>query len=297
MKKSQRKPINDMTDAEIAEACRRNLITGEKMPKYIDLTGKKFGRLTVLSKVENLREWDIQGNVVPKPTTFLCRCDCGTQKEVNASNLKRGLTRSCGCLAREMKKNNKYAKKEVTKKRRKPNGKGRSLMRTDPEIIKKARERSSFAISQKTKEFANSLRGFVFGNLKVIGYGGTKKNHLRLKAKCLLCGTVKSYARYSLESGNTRSCGCAKKLKCARNRESMVGRESKCWTVEGVGKRLKKRGLLLIVKNKLTGEIREMRKDVFDRNQPCMETRRKLQMKIFWEFERLYRQSETEITN
>lgn len=33
---------------------------------------------------------------------WVCQCDCGTQKTVKGQALKRGETRSCGCLAREM---------------------------------------------------------------------------------------------------------------------------------------------------------------------------------------------------
>ena len=44
--------------------------------------------------------WEIIGNATD-PTKFLCRCLCGTVREVNKKNLKSGLTRSCGCLNRE----------------------------------------------------------------------------------------------------------------------------------------------------------------------------------------------------
>ena len=56
-----------------------------------DLTGQRFGRLTVLRQVpvpEGLTQND----------NWLCRCDCGTERVVLASNLIRGHTKSCGCL-------------------------------------------------------------------------------------------------------------------------------------------------------------------------------------------------------
>lgn len=58
-----------------------------------DLTGKKFGRLLVLSMAER-----IKGNV---HIAWNCICDCGVIKSVFGSNLKRGLTKSCGCIHRE----------------------------------------------------------------------------------------------------------------------------------------------------------------------------------------------------
>lgn len=57
-----------------------------------DLTGRKFGRLTVLERTEN------KGG----QTMWLCECECGTQKIVRASHLKTGAIQSCGCLMREM---------------------------------------------------------------------------------------------------------------------------------------------------------------------------------------------------
>lgn len=57
------------------------------MPKQIDLTGNQYGRITVVSFVGK-RRW-------------LCRCSCGNEKIIYSSNLTRGITNSCGCLARE----------------------------------------------------------------------------------------------------------------------------------------------------------------------------------------------------
>lgn len=55
---------------------------------FIDLTGQRFGRLTVISYVSQSR--------------WLCQCDCGQQTTVKSQAMRRGDTRSCGCLAREM---------------------------------------------------------------------------------------------------------------------------------------------------------------------------------------------------
>lgn len=62
------------------------------MAEFIDLTGKKFGRLTVLlSTGENRR-----GHAV-----WMCKCDCGKIIEVRSDYLRKGDTKSCGCLQRE----------------------------------------------------------------------------------------------------------------------------------------------------------------------------------------------------
>ena len=62
--------------------------------KAIDLTGNIYGRLTVLSRAESIKGravWD-------------CACSCGGAKAVAASELKKGGTKSCGCLANEQRK-------------------------------------------------------------------------------------------------------------------------------------------------------------------------------------------------
>lgn len=65
------------------------------MGKFQDLTGQRFGRLTVIERAEN--------RVQPNGhccTQWLCKCDCGKEVVVSALNLKRGHTRSCGCLVK-----------------------------------------------------------------------------------------------------------------------------------------------------------------------------------------------------
>lgn len=62
------------------------------MGKAIDLTGQRFGRLTVIERAEN----DKYGRL-----TWKCECDCGKNKIVNGQSLIRGKTKSCGCLRRD----------------------------------------------------------------------------------------------------------------------------------------------------------------------------------------------------
>lgn len=54
----------------------------------IELTGLKFGRWTVLGSPTK----DKYGKLM-----WLCRCDCGTEKNVNGGHLRQGATKSCGC--------------------------------------------------------------------------------------------------------------------------------------------------------------------------------------------------------
>ncbi len=65
--------------------------------KFIDLTGKKFNRWTVLKRVENDKYNNPQ---------YLCKCECGTVKIIRGYALKKGASKSCGCLIRETSKIN-----------------------------------------------------------------------------------------------------------------------------------------------------------------------------------------------
>lgn len=62
----------------------------------MDLTGQRFGRLTVLEYAGRKPSGKNQFK-----TMWLCQCDCGNQKEIAGRDLKRGHTQSCGCLHRE----------------------------------------------------------------------------------------------------------------------------------------------------------------------------------------------------
>ena len=58
------------------------------MGKYKDLTGQKFGRLTVL---------EFAGKTDSGIVQWRCRCDCGKEVFARRNNLVSGNTNSCGC--------------------------------------------------------------------------------------------------------------------------------------------------------------------------------------------------------
>ncbi len=63
------------------------------MKIFVDLTGKKYSRLTVISRAEN-NKWG-------KPM-WNCACECGGHGVVSTGNLNSGNVKSCGCLRTEM---------------------------------------------------------------------------------------------------------------------------------------------------------------------------------------------------
>lgn len=63
------------------------------MSKRLDLTGQRFGLLTVIS---------FSGIAERSRTLWHCVCDCGNPINMVGKNLKSGNTRSCGCLKRSI---------------------------------------------------------------------------------------------------------------------------------------------------------------------------------------------------
>lgn len=59
------------------------------LASFKSLIGNKYGKLTVLERVENDKFGHVQ---------YKCSCDCGGITIVDANNLRRGITNSCGCI-------------------------------------------------------------------------------------------------------------------------------------------------------------------------------------------------------
>jgi hypothetical protein len=62
----------------------------------IDLTGKKFNKLTVIAKGNG---YYTKGGQYK--TTWICRCDCGNVKEIASEKIRKGHTQSCGCVRKQ----------------------------------------------------------------------------------------------------------------------------------------------------------------------------------------------------
>lgn len=54
----------------------------------VDLTGRVFGRLTVVAR----------NGTRYRSSQWLCKCDCGAEATIARGSLVSGATRSCGCL-------------------------------------------------------------------------------------------------------------------------------------------------------------------------------------------------------
>lgn len=79
-----------------------NLKTGNTkscgcITRKIDLVGQKFSRLTVVDFYINNNEYKTNAAI------WTCVCDCGNLVNVIGQNLRNGITKSCGCLNKELK--------------------------------------------------------------------------------------------------------------------------------------------------------------------------------------------------
>lgn len=75
------------------------------MGKFIDLTGMRFGRLTVTSRAEN---------TLNTSAKWHCKCDCGGETIVYTSSLNSGNIKSCKCLLLERQTHGAYIKTKST---------------------------------------------------------------------------------------------------------------------------------------------------------------------------------------
>jgi len=61
------------------------------MPKKLNIIGKKFNRLTIVSRAAN----------EDTRAAWNCICDCGNTITLNGKQIRSGHTKSCGCIRKE----------------------------------------------------------------------------------------------------------------------------------------------------------------------------------------------------
>ena len=215
----------------------------------LDLKGQKFARLTVISKTSERKS----GSVV-----WLCKCDCGNIKKVSAHSLRKGNTRSCGCL-----------KSDVTSKRSKKNLAGKQFgrltvmegtdERTHNRSIKwlcrcqcgndvvvesgsllRGHTRSCGCINSERMKYVTKnirlfkkdfeckhkvdLSGERFGKLKTLCPTSERyRGKVIWECECD-CGNRTKVNTNQLKSCNTQSCGCTQKNPNLTDEERLKGR-------------------------------------------------------------------------
>lgn len=169
------------------------------MPKQIDLTGNRYGKWTVIKRVGKLK--------------CLCKCDCGTEKEVLISNLRGGRSLSCGCDSR----NNLIGKKigKLTVLRKLPQTKsyvqyecqcecGNVIIRPYCTLTKSKEKCCPDCRESKIED----ISGQKFGRLTAIKFAGINKAKQTLWECRCDCGNTIIAHKQNLKNGHTKSCGC-----------------------------------------------------------------------------------------
>lgn len=179
------------------------------MSQINDLTGKRFGMLTVIERAESTKEGRAQ---------WLCKCDCGKTKVIKGKYLLNGNTKSCGCLKhvepkiKKIRIGIKIGRLTVIKKANKTvKGFPQWLCQCEcgkqmviPETSLKNERIKSCGCSKKALKIK---AGDVFGKLTVIKYTGvTEKQNKKYLCKCE-CGKTKTAVGSKLINGQIKSCG------------------------------------------------------------------------------------------
>ena len=175
----------------------------------LDLTGKRFGKLTVIKYA-----FTRKGKAY-----WHCKCDCGNEKDISGTHLVQGDIKSCGCYRRLMDRS-QYTEKI-------PDDKFIGMKFGMLTVIKRARgtawlckcdcgnykvvERHNLVggdiVSCGCKHKRQDISGMRVGKLLVTDDVIKTKSGIYYGCICD-CGTYK-YVRYDhLRDGVTRSCGC-----------------------------------------------------------------------------------------
>lgn len=187
-----------------------------KLAKYIDLTNKKIGKLTILE-----RDYNTGGKT---GTYWKCQCECGTIASYRRDVLLKGNKTSCGCDLAE--KNSKAHLKDETGKRYgyltvlyragTKNGCATWLCQCDcgNQVIvygSTLRNGETTSCGCRKHESRNGINeiGNRYGKLVVIEKGLKPENntHIFWKCKCD-CGNEIEVNGQNLRNGTTKSCGC-----------------------------------------------------------------------------------------
>ena len=222
---------------------------------YSNIVGKKFGKLTVVSMLNN--------------RYVVCRCECGNEKVVNKYTLVGGTAaKSCGCSARHRADatetlqdmiGRRYGRLVVTAIAEEGSAASKAIVHCKCDCgnekdvfayhlrhgftkscgcIRKesARTKGKTNGAKHNEEFMGNIVGRRFGRLTVTGYKKPPKFvHDVVHCKCD-CGNEKDVTIFNLKSGNTKSCGCLKKEHVAQSQHERAKRRAEVCVGQRFGK-------------------------------------------------------------
>lgn len=213
------------------------------MSAFQDLTGQKFGRLTVLHRAEDFITKQGEHQIA-----WICQCDCGNQITARSKLLKAGKTKSCGCLLKDVMKNQREdltgqkfgrltvlreAEDYVTKQGNHKNAwicecECGNQITVRSELLKSGRTKSCGCLRKDIIEnHRKDLTGQKFGKLTVLRKAEdfvSENGRHRTAWICQCdCGNQITVRGDGLKSGSTRSCGCLHEEVMKSRREDLTG--------------------------------------------------------------------------
>ena len=189
--------------------------------KKNDLTGQKFGKLTVLKELPERKNKHIYQH---------CKCECGNETDVMGSNLTSGKSKSCGKCSRG---NNlidqRFGRAVVIEKTNKRSSSGDIIQKckcdcgniyeTRGDILKSGQSKScgclqkdiTLDMNKKRAELKILPNGSKYGKLTILKLLDDRNKYGQTVYECRCdCGNIKKINRNDLITGNTQSCGCLK---------------------------------------------------------------------------------------
>lgn len=190
------------------------------MAKSTDLTGKRFGMLTVLGRTDQQQD---------RYWVWRCRCDCGAETRVNTKQLTRGTVTNCGCRPKSSARRGTLAEDLTGRRfglltvlRRVANQNGRTcwLCRCDcgnthvvtAQNLKAGKTASCGCLIHQKHTGIADIANLRFGRLTALFPTEKRdaKGSVYWHCRCD-CGTQLDITEDGLVHGNYRSCGCLKK--------------------------------------------------------------------------------------
>lgn len=174
------------------------------MGKFIDLTGKTFGELSVVSREDNRSG----------AAHWLCICACGKTKVIKGSSLRSGATKTCGHNSIKIRDLAGETCGRLLVVDRAENSKNRSVMYNcicscGNKKIVSARNlaggvtKSCGCISREFEDLTDN----TYGRLLVISPADKLNGKIMFNCRCS-CGNTLIVTSGNLKNGHTQSCGC-----------------------------------------------------------------------------------------
>ena len=201
------------------------------MGQIKDLTGQRFGRLTVVRRGEDYYFPNGKPGI-----TWFCQCDCGNTKTVLGHSLRNGLTKSCGCLQKGVGEHRKIKPEDMLNKRfgklivksMVPNEESPNLrydywlcdcdcgtkdyMVSGVALRRKRGTKSCGCYNSEMSHIKNTvdITGQRYGHLTVIKeHNGEKSPSGSILWECVCdCGNHCVVSSNAMRNSSTMSCGC-----------------------------------------------------------------------------------------